>query len=558
METLNKLTFNFNLRRPKAQKATPLYLVVKLGEKQMKMPTGIKVFPFMWDKKKQECVISTKWSDAERAKLMNVNTIIFNIKAQCQEVFNYLCSEQEISDIERIIRNSIKLDDMANYNAIPPKRTITATKLVKKAFEICYPQERTKASTWGTASFRLKKFVDYIRDSKKGDTPQNHLTQIGLNDYKEFLQIKQYGATFINQHCQLIARLINKVLCVNSEFLKYKLQSVQYVTIKDTRKKSDSKKVALTTEETTAIKSAKGLTEIEQEYRDVFVMQVETGVRYGDLCKLFEGEYKTTIKGEQTIYTINTNKEDITAAVVVTPTILALQEKYKNGFRYNDFSKQNNKVYYNKILKAVARKAHLKRVVEYEDAQGNKKSEMLCDIISSHFARHTFITMKLREGYTPAEVSKMSGHADTRMIEKVYEHLNEEDKALQVIDAVTRNQAKNNSVKNNSDNDTDSALIAHQARENFELKVENEINEFYNKANGKLYHLGFDIILPNGHGLIHKTSTPHEANALLLRGFPNKQEIAKIMSGVRVIDVVNERLKPLGVKYNEDYTLVRI
>lgn len=557
METLNKLTFNFNLREPRAQKATPLYLVVKLGDKQIKMPIGIKVLPFVWSKRKQECIITPTLSDAEREKTMNYNSIICNVKTQCYEIINYLCRER-VDNIEAFVKNTIKIESMANHNAIPPKRTITATKLIKRAFDIRYPNT-TKASTLATAKYRLKAFLDYIKICQKGDTPQNHLTQEGLNDYKEFLQKDgNKSIKVINEYCQLIERLINVVLCVNSEFRKYKFSLVKYVTIKDNRTKKDSKKVALTNEEIDAIKSVQGLTEKEQEYRDLFIMQLETGVRYSDLSKLFNGEYKTTTKDTQTIYTIDTQKEGITAAVVVTPTILAIQEKYKNGFKYNNFSLENNKQYFNYNLKAIAKKAQLNRVVEYVDGRGVKKADMLCEIISNHYARHTFITMKLRDGYTPAEVSKMSGHADTRMIEDVYEHLNEEDKALQVIDAVKRNANKKSNDNNDNNDTTNNALIAQQARENFALKVENEISDFMSKANGKLYHLGFNIKMPNGYGLIHKTSTPSEANALLLKGFPNENERAKIMDGARVIDVVNERLQPLGVKYNKDYRLVKI
>ena len=483
METLKKLTFNLNLRQPKAQKATPLYLVVKCDGKQIKMALGVKILPFLWNKRKQQIEVAQQLNEVEREKIMRLNSVIFDIKTQCQQVFNYLCTQKEINNVESVIRNSIKINsDMANYNAKPPKRTITATTLVKRAFDIRYPKDKTKASTLATAQYRLKAFLDYIKKSKKGDTLQNHLTQDGLNDYKEYLQSEgKKGTKIINEYCQLIERLINVVLCVNSEFRKYKFTLVKYVTIEDKRKKNDTKKVALTNDEVETLKSVQGLTEKEKEYRDLFIMQVETGVRYSDIHKLFNGDYKTTTKGTQTIYTIDTQKEGITAAIVVTPTIIELQQKYKNGFIHNNFALKNNRHYYNYNLKAVAQKAQLNRIVEYVDGQGNKKADMLCDIITNHYARHTFITKKLREGYTPAEVAKMSGHADTRMIEKVYEHLNEEDKALQVIDAIERLEGKQPTTTT-SDETTTNAVIAQQAIENFALKKEIETKEDFAEA----------------------------------------------------------------------------
>lgn len=561
METLNKLTFNFNLRQPRGVKATPLYLVVKCDGKQLKIATGLKVLPFSWNKKKQQVEVSPQLNEMERGKIMQYNAVIFDLKAQCQQVFNYLCSEKH-DNIEAFVKSSIKIDNMANHKAIPPKRTVTASKLLKEAFEIFYQTQRQ--STIYNQKRLLEHFITFCK--QKGDS-LNRLTQKGINEYQEYLlhEVEKgertLSAKTINQRCMIVVRLINDVLTVKTKFEKHNLKQVRYINIQDTRTQDETKRRALTNDEIRAIEQVQGLTPLEQEVRDLFVVEINSGVRVSDLMKLFSKDYTDETINDKLIYTIKTQKKGITASIFVNDTISTILTKYEGGF--NEIAKRNsqsfNKRRYNEVIKRIAKKAGLTSIVEYSDDVAGKKVAMqsrLCDILSSHWARHTFITNKILEGYTPKEISQMTGHADTKMIERIYTHLTASDKAQNVAKAVERIEAKQPTTTT-TDNDTNNALIAQQARENFELKLENEINDFMNKVNGKLYHLGFNIKRPNN-GLIHKTSTPSEANALLLRGFPTESERAKIMSGASVIDVVNERLKPLGVKYNEDYRLVKI
>ena len=472
MQTLNnvKISLNFNVRQPNKKTATsPIYCVVKIDGKQLKVPTGLKVYGYQWDKSRQQCTINTNMVASDQANNVAANRVINAVRCAYDELFVYLCSDGDTytaTEIEQLIKETItaKTDnDMSNPNAIPPKRTITATTLVKRAFDVYYPAT-TKASTLQQNENRLKRFVEYVKASKKGDTPKNHLTQDGINDYREYLLNESLSPAVINELCSLIVRLINDVLTTKSEFRKHNITPVRFVRIKKNAKQSESKKTDLTLAEVQALRNCNELTPREREYRDLFIMQVETGVRVSDLPKLFNGDYKTMTNGDTTTLSVYTQKEGITAAIIVTPTIAELQERYKDGFTFVDFGAKAFKGNYNNNLKTISRKAGLDRVIEYVDPQGNKKAEPLCDIISNHFARHTFITHKLREGYTPTEVSKMSGHADARMIESIYQHLTDEDKAKAVVAAQKRVQAKQQA--SSSDSDTDSAIIAEQAREN--------------------------------------------------------------------------------------------
>ena len=63
-------------------------------------------------------------------------------------------------------------------------------------------------------------------------------------------------------------------------------------------------------------------------------------------------------------------------------------------------------------------------------------------MIHSHTARHTFVTIMCRMGIPKDAVIIATGHEDTTMIDAVYEHLNEQDKANKVHSAFNKLDGK--------------------------------------------------------------------------------------------------------------------
>ena len=153
---------------------------------------------------------------------------------------------------------------------------------------------------------------------------------------------------------------------------------------------------------------------------------------------------------------------------------------------------------------------------------------------------------KRREGYSEEEVSKMTGHADTAMIHKIYEHLDEHDKAKQVAKAVQRisKQQQETSTENTNVND---ALIASQARAKFIVEKDNEIN-FVLK---KIYMNNVFFKIKNG------DEVQDIATIKFLEDFPTKEELNDIRNGANVIDVLNKRFSAHNAMINEDYKIIQ-
>lgn len=46
---INEIGCNFNLRKPKSEKPTNVYFVARVRNKQIKLSTGVRVYPDQWN-----------------------------------------------------------------------------------------------------------------------------------------------------------------------------------------------------------------------------------------------------------------------------------------------------------------------------------------------------------------------------------------------------------------------------------------------------------------------------------------------------------------------------
>lgn len=90
----------------------------------------------------------------------------------------------------------------------------------------------------------------------------------------------------------------------------------------------------------------------------------------------------------------------------------------------------------------------LNRLHTYQRQIGDKTydcTEPICDLMRSHIARHTFITQRLREGWTKDDIKIVTGHDDDAMIDSVYAHLSKEDKKQQLTKRINKVEEANKS-----------------------------------------------------------------------------------------------------------------
>ena len=139
----------------------------------------------------------------------------------------------------------------------------------------------------------------------------------------------------------------------------------------------------------------------------MFLLQLITGQRISDTLKLIKGDYKVQEGTPYNTIILTTIKRNTTAYITETKEVTELLQAIRaNKENETENEKDKSLAYYLKVLFS---RASINRLTP--------SGKPLNEIISSHFARHTFVTIKLREGYNFAQVGKMIGDSPA-MIEK--------------------------------------------------------------------------------------------------------------------------------------------
>lgn len=481
---ISEISCNFNLRRPKVvNKPTNVYCVVYVGGKQHYFATGLKVLPSQWNKKKQIAEVSNTLTTLDNRNNNILNEKINQLRGYYKEYIEYLCSNPNDTDkLCNFIYKDMKKED---------NKQIKATDLLERALEIYIKKGKTKTvSTLRGYDNKMNAFKKYIKDSKVDDNLEL-LTQRGINNYQEYLQTEADkvkvgkmggGIEGINQKCQFIALLINKVLCSNNEFLNLSIQSVKYDVIKrDKRNKENGIHFPLDEEEIRLFSNVTDLNEKQILYRDIFVLQCNCGQRVSDLKQLIMGNYT---KDENNYILLKTQKESTPAYIYETEEIKEILDKLKTyifdykgrtclkagEYRIN-LDNLDNDPQYNEAIKLIAEKANLNRNWNYKDAQDRPLSNPIYKIISSHCARHTFATIMRYKGYPADKVCWFLGHADDTMVKQVYAH-NDEKLIIKQLNETRKTIEREDKTKE----DTLQSLFAYDRLKELERMKDNGIN----------------------------------------------------------------------------------
>lgn len=421
--------FHFNLRKPKGQQATPIYFVVFIGGKQYKLSTNVKVNPRHWDNTRQLAIVSNANTRLDNKNNRIVNERLSQVKAYYSEFIDYLCSQEETpANVVEVLKGYI-YKDMAKKKTL----TIDVIKTIRNAFSHYYKViSKIGDSTRIQYEKNLKRFISYIEE-KKLNNNVDVFRQTGLNAYKTYLievmeKEQEIGNKRINILCELIERLINNVLVVNDEYQQYKFTTVKYVRREDKRQQDEIKRFRLYNDEIQAIKDCNTLSEKEQEYRTIFLLQCASGQRISDILQIINGNYSE----KDGIITLQTIKKGIYSQIYITEEISKYLEELKeiktiNIDKFNDST-------YNKNLKNICQKAGLNREYKWKDSREKSHINPIWEIMVSHNARHTFVTNKVKEGVPYDTLCLMTGHTDDKMIREVYANLTKEDKADKVRD----------------------------------------------------------------------------------------------------------------------------
>ena len=427
---INEMQASFNLRKPRSEKPTNLYLVCRINNKQVKLSTGVKIYPDHWNEKRQEAYISVRLSEIDNINNTIVNKKITKLKEYFIEFKHYLCMHpDEIGESMKLLKQHIYKDRMKKELQKP------ATFIMKQIIEAKTCAESSKKQYRSN----IDKFERFLKENEIPNTWES-MNLDTINRYQKQI-IKENPLHPHNTLRNIIKGTIFNLLGIADKRLDIpfkwsdsNLNSFEFVKDKSNKELADNKKVSLTEEQlnkfykhiiTGTERQIKKYTEI----RDLFILQCLVGQRIGDMQKFFNGDNE--MDEEAGTISIIQQKTKARAIIPLLPLAKEIISKYENKELL--YYKERKSIV-NEALKEVAEQAGLDEPITYEE-NGIKQTQPLYKLLHTHTARHTFITILCRKGIPKETVIIATGHEDTKMIDKVYSHLNSKDKAKKVSNA---------------------------------------------------------------------------------------------------------------------------
>lgn len=473
---VKEIQATFNLREPKGKKPTNIYFVIRMDGKQVKFATGVKVYPDHWNKEKQEAYISFRLSELDNRNNEIANNKINELKVRFSEYKNYLCDNPDkIREGVTLLKERIYKDTNIRY--MEKKQTISATNQMLQFISELDIKESSKDIKRGI----IKLFALFLKDNKIIDCWDN-MNLDTLNKYQNYLISNKKNVSTIENYFNTIKaslRIANKRIDIPFKWSDNNLDSFEVIKDKANKTKKNEKKVALTMEQVKQIYAyiPKGRNaERNIEIKDMFVLQCLVGQRISDIPKFIKGEYKLD-DINKTISIIQQKTGEI-AIIPLFDEAKEILDKYKDGLKYPVIlERKTGNTIYNSTIKEICKDLCFNEEIEYQEQRGNKIETIkvpLYELVHSHTARHTFITILCRMDVPKDTIIIATGHNDTQMIDEVYEHLNEKDKSNKIKKAISNKigdsffNTKQEITKTNSNTD-----IKVSNKHNYELLFKN-------------------------------------------------------------------------------------
>ena len=372
-----KIKFVFDrLHRADNNKKGSVDLRITLGSKQKFVATGIRCYPGQWDDR-NECVRS---SDG-----IGDNAVLVKIRNKTLKIIGDMMDADSIdlNAIPALIKQksvNITFTDYI-YKRMKSKQVSDYT---RKAYHVFY----SRFTEWGKMQF----FSD--------------VTEKKIRDWDEYLHAvtwkekDRYGKEITRRYSQASIGSMHKNLKVfiNDAMVDGYIKENPYSTKRIKIDKGSTRiDKFLTKEEIEKIESAEMQTRSLSEARDLFLIQVFTGLSYVDLMVYDFTQCKDA--KDYAIFSGYRSKTGVLFTFVLTPKAKNILEKYD----YHLPKLPNQK--YNIKLKLVA------------DAAGIDKSP------SSHDGRRSCGYMLLNAGVPISVVSRILGHSSIRQTEQAYARL---------------------------------------------------------------------------------------------------------------------------------------
>lgn len=393
---------HYNLRTPKSNKPTMVYLVVYINKKQTRISTGYKVYPKQWYKSKAATGVTLSKSDNANNCILNSKIEEMNIRFE--EYKYYLCTGTINHSTE-----SLK-SYMESRTIIEPEKV----DLVKVMKEAITKDINIKDGTRANYLRFISKFESFV-----STLPSYELNSALFKDFQNWcIENVKGGGKKEKASPDSINKIVNMTLACIKNYLVmdgYVSNSVfNEIVVKDLKSKETDDEIALRDDEVLLIHNYKCDNKRDEEIKDLFVLECTTGQRLSDIDKVANNIEKKD--GRTFINLVQDKTTEKVQVDIIFKIALDIIDKYNCQLPTYD------RKIYNKRIKEIAKQAGItgvEDIVQHLAGENNvtviKKDRYKC--ISSHTGRRTFITMLSLRGWEYNQIARYSGHSTLNTVQ---------------------------------------------------------------------------------------------------------------------------------------------
>ncbi len=385
-------TLNFYLKKPDKQGLSIILLTYQGSGEKFRYAAKAKVNPAQWIERRQRIKVKDESDNLVNSHLDSLASIISEAERESLLLkhhidFHYVRErfEEKISGKEKAPRKElVKLfhEDFSQF--------LNEVKLTKKLW------------TWKqytTCHNHLFKF-----EKEKGY--KLAFATMNLDFYHSFVQ-------YLSTDCKLLNNSVGSIMKSLKVFLNwatYRQLNSNLIFKKFKVFKEETEAVSLNEAELMKFYNQTGLTPCYEAVRDLFCFSCFTGLRFSDIYSFKETSIKDgyiEIKTEKTRQFIRIPLSDYAQAIITR----------NGGMLPKPISNQKM----NNYLKEIAKICGLSEVIRFIKYRGVQKVETIepkYNLVTTHTARRTFVTLSLEKGMRAETVMSITGHKDYHTFKK--------------------------------------------------------------------------------------------------------------------------------------------
>jgi integrase len=386
-----------------------VWCYVREYDKTLTLNTGESIDPFLWDKNIQRANLRKTKDKIAKGSLNSLNQYLNTFESKVLDITRTVRSKEFNAGFSTVAEEIKKQFDKRETSIFAIYDEFLAIKKLEVSKQSILKLKRIKAL--------LEEYQKVNREKLDFDK----ITPLFFSKFNSFLIDKK--------------NMLNNTANKNIQFLKSFLiwaNNNNYTdnnSYKSFRSKFETNEVIyLTEKELMTLYNLQLDDERLKRVRDIFVFQCFTGVRYSDIQNISREDISTATWKVRTQKTHQIIEIPLNSYAIY---ILAKYSEYPQPLPVISNQKMNS------YLKELCKKAKINELVKVVQYKGSERIETTYnkyEVVGTHTARRTFISLSLQKGMKPDVIMAITGHTTYRMMQKYLkiadEHKREEmDKA---------------------------------------------------------------------------------------------------------------------------------